>query len=269
MDKLILNDNMATEWWVDYLTGELEDEKSSELSQYLRSHPELQEELKASEEVWLDLEKIPRPAPSGAMDSKFEAMLDGYRAANERNSAINWLPILQDWLSRSWRVGFAALVIGLLLGWLLVPNARQDTQMADLNSEVQEMKKMMMLTLIDQPKAQERIRAVNMAGELSSSDVKVIQVLAETLNSDENINVRLAALQSMVKYWEFSEARSELVKSISMQDSPLIQTAIADAMLALREKKAIGEFEKLLAKPELNEGVKEKLELTVQKLRQI
>ncbi len=269
MNKLILNDGIATEWWMDYLTGELDREKEGELFQYLHGHPQLQKELKISEEIWSDLGEVSVPGPSERMDAKFEAMLLGYVAANERNSAINWLPVLQDWVSRSWRVGLASLILGSALGWFVIPDTKEDRQLAELSTEVQEMKKMMMLTLIEQPKAQERIRAVSLAGDLPSADLRVIEVLAETLNRDENLNVRLAALESLMKYWDYSEARSVLVKSISLQDSPLIQAAIADAMLILREKSAIDEFEKLLAKPELNEVVKEKLQLTVEKLQQI
>jgi len=105
MNKLILNDRIATEWWMDHLTGELDEERTEELLQYLHNKPDLKKELLISELAWTDLTKITSPQPSDAMDSKFESMLLGYIAANERNSAISWLPVLQDWVSRSWRVG--------------------------------------------------------------------------------------------------------------------------------------------------------------------
>jgi hypothetical protein len=203
------------------------------------------------------------------MDTRFEAMLHGYMAANERNAAINWWPVLQDWLMRSWRVGLTSLVFGLGIGWILLPSSSQKSEIAQLGTEVQEMKKLMMLTMIEQPKAQERIQAVNLVNELPDADKRIIEALAKTLNEDRNINVRLAALESLTRYWDDPVTREVLVSSISNQDSPLVQVSIADAMLALREKSSINEFNKLLAQPELDEGVKVKLASTVQKLMEI
>jgi hypothetical protein len=266
---MVLKDDKAIELWMDYLTGELSGEQEEELFQYLSSHPELKKELKADEIIWAQINDIPRPSPSSNMDVKFEAMLQGYKSANKRNAAINWRPVLQDWLTRSWRVGLTSLAIGLTLGWYLLPSKNQKSEIATLSTEVADMKKLMMLTLIEQPDAQERIRAVSLAVDLPNADQKVIDALSNTLKTDQNINVRLAALESLMNYWNYPAAREEMVKSIVVQESPLVQSAIADAMMALREKSSITEFYKLLEQPELNAGVKTKIESTIEKLQQI
>jgi len=166
-------------------------------------------------------------------------------------------------------MGLAFTLVGLLIGYLVLPRPENNQQISQLSEEVMEMKKMMMLTLIGQPRAQERIKAVSLATEIGDADGRVIGVLAKTLQEDDNVNVRLAAVESLLKYWSYPQAREILVASISKQDSPLVQVAIADAMLAVREKEAIGEFQKLIDDQELDDVVKMKLETTINQLKSI
>lgn len=262
-----INQNIAIEWYMDFLTGELSEEKSEKLKVYLEAHPELMEELNAEEILWNQLGNIETPAPSAAMDARFEAALSGYVAGSTKNSARSFQ--VPEWLSLNWKMGLAFSLIGLVMGYGLFRNPAQQSEISTLTNEVQDMKKMMMLTLIEQPGAQQRIKAVSMAQEFVEVDDKVIQVLGNTLQTDENVNVRLAAIDALLSYWGNANARQIMVESIAFQDSPIVQSAIADAMLALREKEAIGEFEKLMTDEEINEAVKSKIESTVDQLKSI
>jgi len=61
------------------------------------------------------------------------------------------------------------------------------------------MKQVMLLSLLNDPSASQRIRAVSYTDEFSSVDLKVIGALFTTLNGDPNVNVRLATLESAYK----------------------------------------------------------------------
>jgi len=67
----------------------------------------------------------------------------------------------------------------------------------------------------------------------------------------------------MAKYAETPEVRMELVKSIGLQDSPLVQIALADLMVALQEKTSIESMKELLEKPDIDTTVKQKLEESI------
>jgi HD superfamily phosphohydrolase YqeK len=54
--------------------------------------------------------------------------------------------------------------------------------------------------------------------------------------------------------------------SINLQESPLMQSAIADAMVKLREKSSVEFLQKLLNKKDLNQMVKHNIEKSIQKL---
>ncbi len=262
-----INEDIAIEWYMDHLTGELDEDKSAKLKAFLETHPELRKELNADQTLWDQLGKIETPAPSAAMDARFEAALSGYLAGSTKKTRHTIQ--IPDWLVLHWRSGLAFSLLGLVLGFVLFRNPAQQSEISALTNEVQGMKKMMMLTLIEQPGAQQRIKAVSMAQDFVEVDDKVIHVLANTLQTDNNVNVRLAAIDALLSYWENATARQVLVESIAFQSSPIVQSAIADAMLSLREKQAIGEFEKLMTDEEINEAVKMKIVSTIDQLKSI
>jgi HEAT repeat protein len=128
------------------------------------------------------------------------------------------------------------------------------------------MKQLMMLALLQDPSASQRIRAVSYTEDMSSVNRKVIDALFATLNEDPNVNVRLATLEALVKLAGEPEVREGLVRSINLQESPIMQSAIADIMVKLQEKSSVQSLQKLLSKKDLNKMVKTKIENSIQKL---
>jgi HEAT repeat protein len=128
------------------------------------------------------------------------------------------------------------------------------------------MKEVMMLSLLNDPSASQRMRAVSYTDEISNVDLKVIGALFTTLNGDPNVNVRLATLDALVKLADEPKVREGLVRSIDLQESPLMQTAIADAMVKLQEKSSVVSLKRLLSKKDLNQMVKVNIEKSIQKL---
>ena len=256
----------AEELWQDKLTGEISQEEEKELNDFLKSNPTAAQELKGLEQTWELFNEIERPEPSTQMDARFEGMLAAYQSSKSRSNPF--IGLVGNWLARSWQVGLASLVLGLFIGWWMLPSQNQSKSINELSSEIQSMKEMMMLTLIEQPKAQERIRAVNLAADLPSADEKVINALITTLNNDVNVNVRIAALESLLKYSDQPEIRSSLIESLKIQKSPLMLVAIADALVTIQEKSSIEAMKQL--KDSIEDGfVKDKLNESIETLTTI
>merc|ERR1712072_359159 len=152
--------------------------------------------------------------------------------------------------------------MGLVIGIFFIP--KQQNDVADLTAGVQKMKEMLMLTMIEKPQAQDRIKAVNLTKELPNVDTKVTDALISTLNQDESINVRLAALEALIPYGKQSEVRQALIQSIKLQNSPLVQVALADAMIMLQEKAAVESFKDMLQSEDVDESIKPKLQSTIE-----
>ncbi|MEO9869767.1 HEAT repeat domain-containing protein [Ekhidna sp.] len=260
-----LTKKKAEELWQDKLAGDISENEEVALKQFLDSNPKVASELKDLEQTWDLFEEIERPEPSEKMDARFEGMMSAY-AEKQKTARPNVMDWIVERMTRSWQVGLASLVMGLFIGWWMLPSQNQKQDIAQLSNEIQSMKEMMMLTLIEQPKAQERIRAVNLAAELPNADEKVIKALISTLNHDENLNVRLASLESLLRYANQPEVRHALVDALKMQDSPLMLVAIADALVDIQEKSSVEAMEELKESTQ-DEFVKEKLNQSIQTLQ--
>lgn len=183
------------------------------------------------------------PAASLRMDDQFYAMLAKARKKSASKSffdqAIDW-----GWLTPRLAFGAAILVAGFLGGFLFQRQGGSDV--ATLTGEVQQLKEMMMLSLLEKESAMDRLRAVSLTTEMDQVSQKVTVALFETLNNDPNVNVRLAALEALTPYSRTGTVREELIRSIGKQDSPLVQIALAELMAALQEKKSVKEFQKII-----------------------
>ena len=260
-----INEEKARELWQEQMTEEISAIDKKALTEFLERHPDVANDLREMEQTWHLFEEIERPEPSEAMDARFEGMMAAYA---ERSKAQ--LPNALDWaverMTRSWQVGLASLLMGLFIGWWMLPSQNQKQDIAQLSNEIQDMKQMMMLTLIEQPKAQERIRAVNMAADLPTADEKVVLALVTTLNNDDNVNVRLAALESLLRYVGQPAVRQEIVDALSMQQSPLVLVAIADVLVQIQEKSSVNAMEELKQSTD-SEIVKDKMQQSIETLR--
>lgn len=142
----------------------------------------------------------------------------------------------------------------------------QTKQLAELTAQVHEMRELMMLSLLQNPAASERIRAVSYTSEIRRANPNITTALLATLNNDPNVNVRLTTLEALTHFARDPAVRQGLIQSILQQDSPLVQAALADVMLKLQEKRAIDPFKKLLQQKDLNGSVRQKVEKTITQL---
>ncbi|HEV2354741.1 MAG TPA: HEAT repeat domain-containing protein [Puia sp.] len=139
-------------------------------------------------------------------------------------------------------------------------------QLEALTAQVHEMRELMMLSLLQNPAASERIKAVSYTNEMRRAGPNIAAALLATLDNDPNVNVRLSTLEALTHYADDPAIREGLVQSILQQNSPLVQAALADVMLKLQEKRAVSPFKKLLQQKDLNEMVRTKIEATIVRL---
>ena len=128
------------------------------------------------------------------------------------------------------------------------------------------MRQTMMLSLLENPSATERLRAVGFTKEINGVDGQVIDALLTTLNNDPNVNVRLVTLEALADLARDARVREGLVQSITRQESPLVQVALADVMVRLQEKRSLKPLRQMLRQPGINDLVKSKLEQTIKEL---
>lgn len=216
---------------------------------------------------------LPEPELPAGMKQRFMTELDNYKQQqlSQSHGWSVWKERFNSFITTittpKFGYGLAMLVVGVLVTTVFFKT--KDTGVSEveqLSSQVKEMREMLALSLLEHPSASERLRAVSYVEEIDTVDIRVKEALLTTLNNDENINVRLTALETLSKMTADPKVREGLIQSIKYQDSPLIQSALADLMLKMQAKKSVRPLEQLLKKPETDEAIKSKIKETIQRL---
>jgi hypothetical protein len=259
------------------LAGELDAGERVLLEMHLETCPECQADLAGLREAWLLMGEVPAPEPSAAMEAGFQAILHNY--SRENDTGESWWRRLATGSGRLWHLqprlplafSIFLLLTGLGAGYFLNRGTHNNEVVADgqveqLTTQVREMKQAMMVNLLADPSASERIRGVSYTDGIGKVDRQVADALLTTLNNDPNVNVRLVTLEALVRFAQEPYVREGLIQSIAQQDSPLMQSAIADVMVKLMERRSVHSLQELLRKKDINEMVRQKIEQSIHRL---
>lgn len=255
----------------DYILGKLTEDQDIAFSQYLENHPEALEE-------WSVIKKHlvqPELEPSKKMDDTFYAFLE----TEVDNSTDNNVKQLTSRSSNNYSrfvMPLLAASLVLLFGFLIGRQTNSDTTKSieivntesvnDIKQETNDLRTQLVMSLANESSASKRLRALSEASKLDTATEQVILALFKMLNEDTNVNVRLAAVASLSKYVDNPKVREGLVMSITKQDSPLVQIALAELMVTLKEQTSINSMETLLQKPDINSAVKKTLEESIKQI---
>jgi hypothetical protein len=160
----------------------------------------------------------------------------------------------------------AALAMGFFSGYFI--DARRDNgQISQLRGEVSSMRQMVALSLMQQQNASDRLQGVNWAYRVERSDTEVLSALLFTINHDANVNVRLAAVDAMRTFGESPIARRGLVQAIAKQDSPMVQIALIDQLVELKEAGARPVLQALVSDANANPEAKERARWALDRIK--
>jgi len=232
-------------WMMEYLSDTLGQEGRKEFEKFLQDNPVHKKQFETLGQTWVQMDNIATPEPSEEMDNRFFDMLHTEidKVENSKTTSKNWLNSISELLWRpQMAYGILVLCIGLMGGYLMNTNIGGEeipTKIVDITNETEEVREQLVLTLLDQPSANKRLQGINEVGKIAKVDETVIKALLKTLNNDANVNVRLAAIESLTNYLDEPMVREGLVQSIVAQDSPIIQVTLANLMVALQEKESI------------------------------
>jgi hypothetical protein len=93
------------------------------------------------------------------------------------------------------------------------------------------MNRMVTLSLLQHQSASQRLRAVSLSHR-ATPDEQVVHALLDTINRDESINVRLAALDVLASMLPRRDVQDGLLAALPRQDSPTMQVALGEILLA-------------------------------------
>jgi len=129
------------------------------------------------------------------------------------------------------------------------------------------MRQLVALSLLQQQSASERLRGVSYAYRVEPSDSEVLSALLNTVNRDSNVNVRLAAVDALHPFASSAATRSAIVQALPKQTSPLVQVALIDLLVDLKERQAEPELRQLIQNSAADTGVRERAQWALERLQ--
>lgn len=252
--------------FADYLSQSLTGAEEIELEAHLTGCGECRAEADRLEMLWRDLARIPTEEPGVGLRSRFYEMLRGagVGSAPAPSAARRWWRAAPS-SPALWRIaaGLALLGIGAAIGYAVRPNG---SEIAQLRGEVSTMRQLVALSLLQQQSASERLRGVSWAYRVEPSDSEVLTALLDAVNRDSNINVRLAAVDALHAFAANSLASQRVLQSLENQSAPIVQVAIIDLLVDLKEGKAGPELRKLAENASIDNGVRQRAQWALERL---
>jgi hypothetical protein len=260
----------------DYWTSALDEIAIAQMQAHLASCRACRAEAETLGVIWKKLGAIPEEKPGRALRARFETTLEAYvqglrqaeRGPSTREKLDQWL---DGWWPRqpAFQFGFALafLAMGLLVGYTLTQNSRGGAEVARLREEVRNTRQLVALSLMQQQSASERLRGVDYSNRISQPDPQVLSALLHAVNYDQNVNVRLAALDALRPSAANTTVRRGLVESVDRQQSPLVQIALIDLLVDIREREASDSLKELAQEAGLNPDVRERAQWALERLK--
>lgn len=274
---------------LDWLDGSLDAATAAAIAEHVETCAECSREAKELKELLDTMKDSPSEMPPAVLRESFDTMLQaelnmlataniiqefptGGSGGKEAGNGHDGKPgndgkagktIRLPFTAPVWRVAAALILlgsgigIGVALKSRRAPEANTTETLAALRQEVKEMKEEVMLNMIDDESASQRIKAVSYSEQMASPDQQVIDVLVNTLNQDKNVNVRLAALYSLQRFSDRRAVRDSLVNSLRIQKEPIIQVVLIDLLAEKRDTRAIKPIQDIMTDKKTLKEVKE------------
>ncbi len=220
------------------------------------------EELQA---LWESLGALGEQQPSPELRVKFYRRLNAIEQKEKRGfwNRFGWW---KQGLVLQLAGGLAIFLGGIFVGRLNTPHGVAAGEVAELRTQVQGLHETVALSLLQRQSATSRLEGISWGSRVDQPDDELLSALVRTLNRDPNTNVRLASLDALEKFSGEATVRKALVDSLAVQDSPLVQIALIDALVHVHDKAATGQFRKLTGDGQVNVAVRQRAQWGLEKL---
>jgi anti-sigma factor RsiW len=237
---------------IDYIDGKLNPHDRDMVEREMATDAEALRLYEQLREVMNAMERSQKLEPGTRIKSAFDQMLQEEIRANKPVRTISWQPMVVRMAA-----AVALVVAGIAIGNWINTNKQREQEIADLRQQVEETKRGMLAMMKNQQSASQRIQAVNVAMRSEKADDDVVKALTKTMNEDPNTNVRLAALEALSKFKEEPGVRKILIQSLAQQKDPVVQIALIQLMVRMKEKGAVKELENIVEDEETMKAVKD------------
>jgi len=231
---------------IEYIDGRLVGEEKVNLEREISKEGEVFQLYTQLKVVMEAIERSKAAEPSARLRSAFEQALQKEIQGKGETKTVFFQPVF-------FRAAAAIVLVlsGVAIGFWITKNQQQNDEMLALRKEVEATKTMMQSMLQNPHSASQRLQGVTVALQMEKADDDVVKALVKAMNEDANSNVRLAALDALSRFQTEPPVRNALVKSLSTQKDPIVQIALIQLLVRMKEKGVLKDLEKMV-EDELN-----------------
>jgi len=256
----------------DYLQGGADAEHAARV----REHVEACASCRADVDLWQKLGGFPQVQPGAALRARFDVLLQSYQEgrwekahlAKEHGRFFD-LGTLVHW-ARTPAVSAAGAAVLVLCGFLAGRYLDRDTssaqQVAQMRQELKTTQQLMVISMLQQQSASERLQGVNFSMREHDADPKILEALLHTLRYDNSVDVRLAALDVLSRYGNRPDVHKGLMDALQEHQSPMVQVALIDVLVQLHRPETLDRLKELQQNPRLDPTVRKRLDWGIQQL---
>lgn len=249
------------EQFADYVIDSAETPVPREIVGHLDSCASCRAELGDLKSVWMQLENVAATEPSAELRTRFDVMLAAYEEGLRRPVINRWRPVLQ------FLAAAALLLFGIGVGYVMHAPAAPNPQLAELQSELHQTRQMVALSLMQEQSATDRLKGISWSYRLREPGADVLQALLDTLMHDPNVNVRLATVDALRQFGDQPVVRRGIIDAMTHQEAPMVQIALIDLAVDLREKQSVATLQQLIQDQNSDPAVRDRAEKGLETLR--
>jgi len=253
------------DWIPELLAGQLSEESVRRCEAHLEHCSGCSLELEQIKAVWTELGELPEDDPSPGLRGRFYAMLEEEKRRAGRAERAPWTKRFEGWVDSWWPrrpvvqlAGVAVvLVVGIVAGTRLESVPRGNGEVSHLRDEVEQMQQMVSLSLLNKESSSDRLQGVNWSTRIAEPSRELLTTLTRTLESDPNVNVRLAAVDALSLFRNEPGVFDALTTALSQESSPSVQVALIDLMTAIQEGKSLDALSRFIEMQNIDPEVKQ------------
>ena len=122
----------------------------------------------------------------------------------------------------------------------------KESEVSELKTEMGQLKQQVLLAGLRDYSGPQKIEAVYSLQASGVADESLVKALVHTMNTDKNVNVRLAAINALSEMMDKNGSiKMELIHSLSVQENPLLQISLIQVLTESGVKEAKDEIESI------------------------
>ena len=233
----------------EYIDRKLNEKIASEISSHLESCDSCRAEYLGLKSFLNFTDPLPVAEPPVDMRQEFMDMLE--HEMQPKQKKVVMMPL---WLQIAAVIAIALITYS---GGYYFGSEKSRGEQLQLAAELDQTRQQVLLASLQESTGPQKIEAVYSISKSEQTGDALIDALVNTMNTDKNVNVRLAAINALSGMMNKNpRIKTALINSLAIQDNSLLQISLIQVLTEMGVKEAKPEIESIAKDDKTEENVK-------------